>query len=375
VDVVRSNQVKRRYKLKKGKLFLLAGSMCLALIIMLLPFMAACAKEAPAPGPKIYHVQKRAATFGGSSYILSFAATDLLNKKSAWVRGAVVESTGSPENIKITGKDPKRRARTFFTCAAAMFDAARASEPPFDDTPELYKDVMVMMAEQRLGIGIMTLDPNIRNIADLKGKRVATWPKGMTKFVETYKFIEGAGKEVVDSIQWQHTMYQGYDDLLLGKVDAVYGLWAERGRGAYTAVPKVTELMSKADVYLVGATPEQRARIRELYGDIWGSSTVIPANEIAPGVPDKDKLVFMVTVGWMVYPEIPEDVVYEIVKTLHENYAMFKDYHPAGIGVAPENFGLVPAAKELWHPGARKYYEEKGLGYGTEYFFKAYPLD
>jgi TRAP transporter TAXI family solute receptor len=344
--------------------------MCLVFLVANL-----AAAQTASPPKKIYRVEMRATTFGGSSYILGFAASDIFNKKSAWVRGSVIESTGTPENIKITGQDQRRRKRTFFTLAAEMFEKARNGEPPFDKKAESYKDLMIMINEQKLAAMIITLDPDIKTLADLKGKRVATWPRGTTKYDQTYKLIAGAGKDVVDSIKWQYTGYAGYDDMILGKSDAAYSFCPERGRGHYTTVPKLKELMSKRKVYFVTATPKMRQMSRELFGDAYGATLRIPAGELAPGVPGKDIICFNVVLAWGIYPDVPDDVVYEIVKTLDENHAMFPQYHSAGKSWVPENYGTYPAAKEYWHPGARKYYDEKGIKYGTEYFFKMYPTD
>jgi len=353
--------------MKKTILLQLIGCICLVLFIINL------AEAQTTPPRKIYRVEMRATTFGGSSYILGFAATDILNKKSAWVRGSVLESTGTPENIKIVGKDPKKRKRTFFTCTTEMFEQAKKGEPPFNKEPELYKDLMVMINEQKLAGMIITLDPNIKTLADLKGKKVATWPRGTTKYDQTYKLIAGAGKDVVDSIQWQYTAYAGYDDMILGKTDAAFSFCPERGRSHYTTVPKLKELMSKRKVYFVTATSEMRLRSRQLFGDAYGATLKIPAGELAPGIPRQEIICFNIVLAWGVYPDLPENVVYEIVKTFDENHNMFKEYHSAGKSWAPENYGTYPAAKEYWHPGARKYYDEKGIRYGTDYFFEMYP--
>jgi len=345
--------------------------------VVLMVSLGLIAHVQAAPPHKIYRVEQRATSFGGTSYVLGFAATDILNKKSAWVRGSVLESTGSSENIKVVGKDPKKRTRSFFTCSATMFEEARKGARPFNDTPEKYKDLMVMITEQRLAIGLMTLDPTIKTVSDLKGKRVSMWPKGSSKYNNIYSWIAGAGKEVLDKIEWQYTMYEGYSDIFLGKVDAVFTHFAERGPGKYVAVPSVAEFIKKAKnkVYIIGASPKQRELSRKLYGDVFGATAKLTANSVGPGIPETNKLMFMTITGWGIYPDVPEHVVYEIVKTLHENYTMFKDYHKAGANYIPENFGLYPAAKELWHPGARKYYEEKGIEYGTDYFYKRYPLE
>jgi len=65
--------------------------------------------------------------------------------------------------------------------------------------------------------------------------------------------------------------------------------------------------------------------------------------------------------------------MYEVIKTLVEHQEMFKDYHPIGATYMPVKHGLLPIDEEYWHPGARKYYDEKGIGYGVDYFSEIYP--
>ena len=256
--------------MKKSALMALAAACLLALTTAWL--------AAPTPGqaaPPLYRVDARTTTFGGSSYILGFGMCDLLNKHSSWVRGSVLESTGTPENIKVVGLDPGKRARTFFTCSAEMFEKAKKGEAPFNHDPAKFKDIMIMSYQQALAVSIITLDPKLKTLADLKGKRVATWPRGTTKYDMTYKLIGGAGKEVLDSIKWQYTGYAGYNDMILGKTDAAVAFCPEMESGVYVTVPKLKELMSKRTVYFVTATPAMRKLSAKLYGDTYGITAVM----------------------------------------------------------------------------------------------------
>jgi len=323
---------------------------------------------------KVYRVESRTTTFGGSSYILGFGMCDILNKKSNLIKGSVLESSGTPENIKIVGQDKKKRKRTFFTMVPEMWDKARKGQPPFEEKPEAYKDLMIMMGQQKLAATFITLDPNIKTLADLKGKRVATWPKGTTKFDECEKLVAGAGKDVLNSIKWQYTGYAGYEDLIIGKTDAAYTFCPERGKGKYATIPKLKELMSKRKVFFVTATSDMRETTRKVYGDVYGASLKIPKDSFGKNTPDRDIICMNLVLGWGVYADFPEDMVYELVKTLDENNTMLGDYHPAGKNWNRQTYGAYPIPKEAFHPGARKYFEEKGIKYGVDYFFEEYPI-
>ncbi|MBU4563717.1 MAG: TAXI family TRAP transporter solute-binding subunit [Desulfarculus sp.] len=340
--------------------------------------LAAAWLAAPCPSqaaPKVYRVEARTTTFGGSSYILGFGMCDIINKHSSWVRGSVLESSGTPENVKIVGMSPGKRSRTFFTCSAEMYEKAKKGEAPFNQDSSKFKDLMIMSYQQSLAVSIITLDPKIKTLADLKGKRVATWPKGTTKFAMTYNLIGGAGKEVLDSIKWQYTAYAGYNDMILGKTDAALAFCPERGNDVYTTVPKLKELMSKRDVYFITATPAMRKLSGKLYGDMYGATATLKKGVLGNGVPRQNVLCFNIVLAWAVYPEMPADVVYEILKVTTEYAKDLKTYHSSGKGWIPEKFGAYPAPKKDWHPGAVKFYQEHKIPFGLEYFNKLYPSE
>ncbi|RJX29723.1 MAG: hypothetical protein C4525_14055 [Desulfarculus sp.] len=346
----------------------------LCLVLGLTLGLASLSAPAAAEQRKTYRVEARTTTFGGSSYILGFGMCDLLNKYSGWVRGAVLESSGTPENIKVVGLDPAKRKRTFFTLAFEMFQAAKLGQPPFDKQADKFKDLMIMANQQALAGVMITMDPKLRTLADLKGKRVATWPRGTSKWDMTYKLIAGAGKEVVDSIRWQYTGYAGYNDMILGKVDAAFTFCPELGQG-YTTVPKLKELMSKRKVYFITATPAMRRLSAKLFGDAYGATAVMKKGVLGDGAPNQDTVGFNIILGWGVYPQMPAEVVYEILKVTTQHGGQMKTYHSAGRSWTRDKWGAYPAPKEDWHPGARKFFEENNIPYGRQHYNKLYPLD
>ncbi len=83
--------------MKKKKLLAVVGGICLILVLATLPFMAACAKPAPAPGPIVW----KAVTFLPETFsanIPFFMFTDKVNERA---KGElVIEYLGGPEVIK-----------------------------------------------------------------------------------------------------------------------------------------------------------------------------------------------------------------------------------------------------------------------------------
>ena len=56
--------------------------------------------------------------------------------------------------------------------------------------------------------------------------------------------------------------------------------------------------------------------------------------------------------------DVPEDVVYKLVKATFDSYKDMVALHPACADITAKNAATIPV---LYHPGALKYYKEIGL--------------
>jgi len=57
--------------------------------------------------------------------------------------------------------------------------------------------------------------------------------------------------------------------------------------------------------------------------------------------------------------DVPEDVVYEVTRAVFENLDDFRQLHPAFANLTPEQMISKGISADI-HPGAMKYYKEKG---------------
>jgi TRAP transporter TAXI family solute receptor len=57
---------------------------------------------------------------------------------------------------------------------------------------------------------------------------------------------------------------------------------------------------------------------------------------------------------------VPDDVVYNVVKAVFENFDTFRKLHPAFENLSKEEM-VRDALTAPLHPGAEKYYKEAGL--------------
>jgi len=74
---------------------------------------------------------------------------------------------------------------------------------------------------------------------------------------------------------------------------------------------------------------------------------------------DQDVNTFGVGATLVTSADVPEDVVYTLVKAVFDNFDDFKSLHPALAGLTPEQMVSQGNSAPL-HPGAEQYYEETG---------------
>ncbi len=75
---------------------------------------------------------------------------------------------------------------------------------------------------------------------------------------------------------------------------------------------------------------------------------------------DDDTMTFGVGATFVTSANVPDDVVYEVVKAVFDNIDQFKGLHPAFANLDAESMSSDSLSAPL-HPGAERYYREAGL--------------
>jgi uncharacterized protein len=75
---------------------------------------------------------------------------------------------------------------------------------------------------------------------------------------------------------------------------------------------------------------------------------------------EEDVETFGVKATFVSSADVPEEVVYETVKAVFENFDQFKKLHPAFADLQKEDM-VTEALSAPLHAGAEKYYKEAGL--------------
>jgi TRAP transporter TAXI family solute receptor len=201
-------------------------------------------------------------------------------------------------------------------------------------------------------IFVMTVwkDSGINHISQLKGKRIAPGKKGYTSETLTKSTLEAAGVTYKDLKKVEFVSDNNAVDLMKdGHIDCFSDVSS-----------------SLRDPSLVDLAVTRKVHILEIPDDIFKKLTARTPGLYREVVPkgtyngiDQDVKVLSVRLGVLVSPKVSNDLAYKLTKALAENWV--SEMHPVSnmlATVKPEKLA-AEIGIEL-HPGAAKYYKEKG---------------
>lgn len=191
-------------------------------------------------------------------------------------------------------------------------------------------------------------DAGIDNITDLKGKKLNIGNPG-SGTRGTWDVIEEALGWTRDDLQLAAELKSAETGAALcdGKIDSYF--WLVGHPSALTQ-----ETLSTCDAKLVNATGPE---IDKLVADNpYYRTATIPAGMYNN---EEDVTTFGVAATFVTSADVSEEAVYVVVKAVFENFEDFKKLHPAFANLKEEEM-VGEAISAPMHPGAEKYYKERG---------------
>lgn len=296
-------------------------------------------------GQRVKQLTMGTAGVSGSNYPTGIAMSQLWNQNIPGIKVVAIATNGSPHNIDLlrTNDADVAMCRSLEAYRATNGTAPYPEKMPWLRalTGGLFSDVFQVVASKSSGI---------TSIAQFKDKRIAVGPIGSGGEVDARETLAAYGLTYKDMKVSFVEYTQGIEMLQDGQIDgAILGL----ALGA----AGMTELMLDNKTVMLPITDAALATARKanpFYG-----RRVIPANTY----PNQNYPV--PTIGTppdiiIVRAEMDEKLAYDMTKTLYENQstlntvtALMRQFGPAL--VLPEDQMLVP-----YHPGAKKYFMEKG---------------
>jgi TRAP transporter TAXI family solute receptor len=337
---------------------ILVGVTCLALILVTLPLTSACANPKASSG---YEIEIYGGKAGMSTYVAAIALADLINANSSWLKATAIESPNITANFQLLYEEPERRADTLIISMTSFAYLAREGKEPF---PEQYDGLRFISTVGYSFLSYVTLDPEIRRLADFSGKRISLGDRSSTTRVEMLQAIfESAG--IWDDVELEYLdVESGANALRDGLIDATIGsLNLVSPPDKYAASPFFAELMSTKTVYFVSMDSKDITYMNKKLGPLETEHSV-PAGSMGP-TQSEPWTGLGKPFGWAADLEMPDEVVYEICRIVYENADLFQEYNPALACISQETMANWGVPEEDIHPGALKFYKEKGLEIGS----------
>lgn len=192
-------------------------------------------------------------------------------------------------------------------------------------------------------------DANIASFDDLKGKRVNVGNPGSGQLATMEVVLAAKGWTMADfSLASELKPAEQAAALGDNKVDAIiYTVGHPNG--------SIQEAVSTVEANLV---PVEGEAIDKLIADNpFYAKASVPGGMYA-GSPD-DTTTFGVKATFVTSEDVPEDVIYQVVKAVFDNFDRFKGLHPAFAKLKEEEM-IADGLSAPLHPGAAKYYKERG---------------
>src|SRR6478736_2115285 len=283
---------------------------------------------------------------GGVYYPLGGGMAAVLSKYVDGMQATAEVTGGSVANLQLisTGKP-----YVAFTMTDAALDALKG-EDKFKGKPVPVRTLMILYPNR---MHVVTLDgTGIRRIADLKGKRVSTGSGGSATEVMAFRVIEAAGLDKDKDMRRERLgVAESASALKDRKIDAFF--WVG---GLPTAA--VTDLASTPGIKIrmidhADLVPAMNRK----YGDLYVKDTI--SKDVYRGMErDNDQATVMNIL--VAHEKIDDKTAYNIVKAVFEHRDELIRVHKEAENIKLEN-QKKEASPLPWHPGAMKYFAEKGL--------------
>ena len=269
-------------------------------------------------------------------------------KNNAGIDVTVVSTDGSKANIESIAAGDYQLGTVQSDVMAYAWAGTRSFET--NGAIDSFRVVAGLYAES---VQLITMDPEIKSVADLAGKSVSIGAPGSGVYFNAMDVLAAAGLTEAD-IQPQYQSFADSADALKdGKIDAAFIV-----AGAPTAA--ITELCTTNNAYLVPIDGEVAEKL--MAESPYYTAYTIPAGTYAGQ--DADVVTATVKATLIVSASAAEDDVYALTKAIFENTDAIAAENGKGAELSIEN--ATSGMTAPFHAGAAKYFAEHGVTVPTE---------
>ena len=264
-------------------------------------------------------------------------------KNSTGITVNVVSTDGSKANILGINAGNYQLGTVQSDVMAYAWDGVRSFEA--DGALQSFRVIGGLYAE---AVQLVTMDPNIKSVADLAGKKVSIGAAGSGVYFNAVDVLNAAGLTEADIIPQYQSFADSADALKDNKIDAAFIV-------AGPPTPAITELFTSSTAYLVpidGTVADNLMASCPYY-----TVHSIPAGTYAGQTAEVKTVTVKATL--IVSASASEEDVYNITKAIFDNIAAITEAHAKGAELSLEN--ATSGMTAPFHAGAAKYFAEKGI--------------
>ena len=283
---------------------------------------------------------------GGVYYPLGGGMAAVLSKHVSGLQATAEVTGGSVDNLKLIGTG---KPYLGMVMSDAAQDALRGVDK-FNGNKVPLKTLMVMYPNRMHVVSIE--GKGVSKMADLKGKRVSTGAPGSATEVMAFRLIEAAGLDKDKDMKRERlSVAESVNALKDGKIDAFF--WVG---GLPTAA--VTDLANTPGTKIKMIDhADAVAAMNKKYGNLYIEDVIDKSIYKGMEADNKQATVMNILVA---HENLDEKTAYNIVKTVFEKKDELVAVHKEAT-----NFRLdsqkASASPIPFHPGAIRYYAEKGI--------------
>jgi len=279
----------------------------------------------------------------GTYYFLGAGFASIINKNVPGVRVTAESTAASTENARylVRGKMDMGLA-----CMGTMADLKNQGM-------DVDKVRLVAVGHTSDTHWIVRKDSPIKSCSGFKGKVIGVGPAGSaTLNIYSKKHLAAGWGITLEDIKPKyiafHEITRGIRD---NTIDA--GIIA-----AGYPIAAIMELARDIPIRLLETDPTALKKLQAEYPNV--TPFVIPAGAYN-GI-DKDVHTYTLPQMWLCRTDLPEDLVYKIIKAVYDHSEDRNAIHPMAKKYTIENaFRGSKSVPVGYHPGAIKYYKEKGI--------------
>ncbi len=298
---------------------------------------------------------------GFASYVMGVAMAEIINNNSPWLEAVAIEGRGPAEHMKTLVRKPEKRTHYLFFNTPWDIWEAKKQEGTYKGFPFDYDEFRFVCLLGVAGNGLCVIDPNIKTVKDLVGKKVIfDSGKGKGRQLVYDAILKEAGVPL-DKIQFQYSRGKpAADNLRDGLVDAIYsGHVLTELPNIFSNSPYQAELVATKNVHFISLPEKEVMAFKKKTGHPL-AMVHVPPKMLGP-LQTEPCCILIKPLAFAAHISMPDRVVTEILRVVYENVHKFKEYTPAGAILTRETMASLSVGSEAYHPAAVRFFEEKGI--------------